>query len=217
MLQRALLATLLASAITPVLSAKEKILVHRVGPSDSTLFIAKADGSDEHALLPNSGLDYNASFSADGKWIIFTSERGGSADIYRVHPDGSGLERLTDDPAYDDQAALSPDGKQLAFVSSRGTGSADIWVLDLQTKKARNLTHAHGSFRQTSRFADRLGGCRGWQSSGALVRSGAESFTAIPQRKSNRICRESRIADGFSVYDWRSRCQWQDAQRLLVT
>jgi len=147
MLQRALLATLLASAITPVLSAKEKILLHRVGPSESTLFIAKTDGSDEHPLLPNSGFDYNASFSADGKWIIFTSERGGSADIYRVHPDGSGLERLTDDPAYDDQAALSPDGKQLAFVSSRSAGSADIWVLDLQTKKARNLTHAPGSFR----------------------------------------------------------------------
>ena len=73
-------------------------------------------------MLPNSGFDYNASFSADGKWIIFTSERGGSADIYRVHPDGSGLERLTDEPAYDDQGALSPDGKQLVFVSSRGTG-----------------------------------------------------------------------------------------------
>jgi hypothetical protein len=37
--------------------------------------------------LSNSGFEYNASFSADGKWIIFTSERDGSADIYRVHPD----------------------------------------------------------------------------------------------------------------------------------
>src|SRR5215471_3256357 len=147
MLRTALLATLLASAITPVLTAKEKILVHRIGPSDSTLFIAKTEGSDEHPLLANSGLDYSASFSADGKWIIFTSERAGSADIYRVHPDGSGLERLTDDPAYEDQASLSPDGKSLAFVSSRGTGSTNIWVLDLQTKKARNLTHAPGSFR----------------------------------------------------------------------
>ena len=147
MLRRALLAALLVWASTRVLYAKERILLHRIGPSQSTLYIAKTDGSDERPLLPSSGFDYNASFSADGKWIIFTSERGGSADIYRVHPDGSGLERLTDDPAYDDQAALSPDGKQLAFVSSRGTGSADIWVLDLQTKKARNLTHAPGSFR----------------------------------------------------------------------
>jgi dipeptidyl aminopeptidase/acylaminoacyl peptidase len=145
MLRRVLLAMLLVS--TPVLFAKERILLYRIGPSQSTLFIANADGSDERPLLPNSGFDYNASFSADGEWIIFTSERGGSADIYRVHPDGSGLERLTDDPAYDDQGALSPDGKQLVFVSSRGTGSADIWVLDLQTKKVRNLTRAPGNCR----------------------------------------------------------------------
>src|SRR5499433_4318953 len=138
---------LLASmAVLPV-SGKHRILMNRIGPSAADLFIAKADGTSERKLLSNSGFDYNASFSPDGKWIVFTSERNGSADIYRVHVDGSGLERLTDDPAYDDQAALSPDGKQLAFVSSRGTGSADIWVLDLQTKKARNLTHAPGSFR----------------------------------------------------------------------
>jgi Tol biopolymer transport system component len=43
--------------------------------------MANADGSLERPLLPNSGFDYNASFSLDGRWIIFTSERGGSADI----------------------------------------------------------------------------------------------------------------------------------------
>jgi Tol biopolymer transport system component len=84
-----------------------RLLFARVGPARIGLFLANADGSNERALLPADSLDYNASFSADGRWIVFTSERGGSADIYRVHADGSGLERLTDDPAFDDQAALS--------------------------------------------------------------------------------------------------------------
>jgi len=193
MLRRALLATLLASAITPVLCAKERILVHRIGASESTLFIAKADGSDERPLLPTSGLDYNASFSADGKWIIFTSERGGSADIYRVHPDGSGLERLTDDPAYDDQAALSPDGKQLAFVSSRGTGSADIWTLDLQTKKARNLTHAPGSFRPC------------WSPDGKWIALSSDRNTSVRRLDADRFAQVHAVsiyvmrADGAGV------------------
>lgn len=147
MLRRTCLIAFLVSATAVVLCAKERILLNRLGPSQSTLFIAKADGSGERPLLPKSLLDYNASFSPDGKWIVFTSEREGSADIYRVHIDGSGLERLTDDPAYDDQGALSPDGSQLAFVSSRGSGSADIWVLDLGTGKARNLSNAPCSFR----------------------------------------------------------------------
>ena len=63
------------------------------------------------------GFEYSPSYSADGQWIVFTRERNGQADLYRVHPDGSGLEQLTDDPSFDDQGALSPDGKTLAFVA----------------------------------------------------------------------------------------------------
>ena len=126
---------------------RHRLLFHRLGPAQTGLFVADADGSNEHAVMPANGLDYNASFSADGRWIVFTSERGGSADIYRVHSDGTGLERLTNDPAFDDQATLSPDGKTLAFVSSRGTGKADIWLLDLPSGRYRNLTNHPANFR----------------------------------------------------------------------
>jgi len=73
-------------------------------PVHSQLFIANGDGTGERPLLPLTGMDYSPSISPDGKWVIFTSERDGSADIYRIRLDGSGVERLTDDPAYDDQA-----------------------------------------------------------------------------------------------------------------
>jgi TolB protein len=116
-------------------------------PLNSDVFIANADGGNAKPFLPSAELESNASFSADGKWIVFTSRRAGSSDIYRAHPDGSGLERLVGHRAYDDQAALSPDGRSLAFVSSR-SGQADIWILDLRTKTLRNLTHhPAGDFR----------------------------------------------------------------------
>ena len=67
-------------------------------------------------------MDYDAAWSPDGQWIVFTSERDGSADLYSVKSDGTGLERLTDDPAYDDQAAISPDGRQLVYVTTRAGG-----------------------------------------------------------------------------------------------
>jgi Tol biopolymer transport system component len=139
---RAFLFLLTCAAALPVSAATQTILMNRLGPSQSELYIANADGSGERKLFPTSGFDYHASFSADGKWIVFTSERNGSgqADIYRVRADGSGLERLTDDPALDDQAALSPDGSQLAFVSTRGTRTTNIWILDIGNRKLRNLT-----------------------------------------------------------------------------
>ena len=121
---------------------KKVMLMNRIGPSSSELFIANSDGTGEHPLLSKSGFDYHASYAANGKWISFTSERNGfgQADIYRVHPDGTGLERLTDNPALDDQSALSPDALKLAFVSTRIAHKANIWILDIKTRKLINLT-----------------------------------------------------------------------------
>jgi TolB protein len=103
--------------------------------------IADADGRNGHVLVENVALESNPSFSPDGQWVLFTSRRGGSADIYRVHTNGKGLERLTDHPAFDDQAAMAPDGDRVAFVSSR-SGQADIWKLDLKTKRSSQFDRA---------------------------------------------------------------------------
>ena len=120
--------------------------MNRIGPSASELYIANSDGSGERKLLAESVFDYHASYSADGKWIAFTSERAGrgQADIYRARPDGTAVERLTDNEAVDDQAALSPDGRSVAFVSTRDTYKANIWILDLDTRQLRNLTGRSG-------------------------------------------------------------------------
>jgi Tol biopolymer transport system component len=152
--QGAIVGSLMALAVAsagmaaePPVSQKYRIAFASFAPLDTDVFIADADGSNARPFLAHPGLDYNASFSRDGSWIVFTSRRDGSADIYRAHPDGSGLEQLIDHPAFDDQAALSPDGKSLAFVSSR-SGQADIWILDLATRTLRNLTnHPAGDFR----------------------------------------------------------------------
>ncbi len=130
----------LVATVSPAIG--DVMLLNRIGPSASVLYIANTDGSRERTLLSASGFDYNASFSVDATWVVFTSERNGfgQSDIYRVRPDGTGLERLTDSPAMDDQAALSPDGTRLAFVSTRDTHKANIWILDLATRQLRNLT-----------------------------------------------------------------------------
>ena len=122
------------------------MLMNRIGPSASELYIANSDGTGERKLLAESVFDYHASYSADGKWIVFTSERAGrgQADIYRARVDGTAVERLTDSEAVDDQAALSPDGTLVAFVSTRETYKANIWILDLKTQQLRNLTGQSG-------------------------------------------------------------------------
>ena len=130
-----------AVASTP---KKGVMLMNRIGPSSSDLFIANVDGTDERKLLQDPVFEYNASFSADGKSMVFTSERNGSgqSDVFRARFDGTGIEPLVTHPAVDDAAVLSPDGRHLAFVSTRDGYRANVWVLALERAEMRNLTGA---------------------------------------------------------------------------
>jgi Tol biopolymer transport system component len=137
-----------AVVVTVATAAKHRVLFNRFHVPEIGLYIADAGGQHERPLTPHQESEYSPSLSADGNWVVFTSEHAGQSDIYRVHPDGSGLEQLTKDPAFDDQGTLSPDATTLAFVSTRAAGNANIWLLDLATKKCRNLTRGGaGDFR----------------------------------------------------------------------
>ena len=125
-------------------------------PLNTAIFIANGDGSHERMLLPDARFDSNPAFSLDGRWVLFSSRRHGSVDIYRVRVDGTHFERLTDDVAFDDQPVMSPDGRHVAFVSSR-SGQADIWLLDLQARGVRNLTNHPGGDYRPAEVGKRLG------------------------------------------------------------
>src|SRR5262245_9799728 len=118
------------------------MLLNRIGPSTSELYVANADGSGERKFLQNSIFEYHASYSPDGKWVIFTSERNGlgQSDVFRARPDGTDIQSLITGPAVDDAAVMSPNGSRAAFVSTRDGYRANIWTLDLNTKNLLNLT-----------------------------------------------------------------------------
>ncbi|MBI1684297.1 PD40 domain-containing protein [Caulobacter hibisci] len=133
-----------AMAAAPA-SSKGVMLMNRIGPSSSELYIANADGSNERKLLQGASVfEYHASFGPDGKSVIFTSERlgDGQSDLFRANLDGSGIQPLVVGSAVDDSGELSPDGSRLAFVSTRQGYVANVWILDLKTKRLTNLTGA---------------------------------------------------------------------------
>jgi Tol biopolymer transport system component len=123
---------------------KGVMVMNRIGPSASELYIAKADGTGERKLLQNSVFEHNASFAPDGNSVLFTSERNGAgqSDVFRARLDGSGIEPVATGPAVEDQAALSPDGTRVAFISTREGYRANVWLLDLESGVTRNLTRA---------------------------------------------------------------------------
>ena len=133
--------------------ARETIVYSSIQPSNWDLYLFERSGSRPRRLTKHPGLDYNGAFSPDGRWVVFTSERSGSPDLYVLDLHGDAAARpLIESPAMEDAAAFSPDGRRLLFVSTR-SGNADIFVVPFEPEgppsraKATNLTqHAAGDY-----------------------------------------------------------------------
>ncbi|NWG87446.1 MAG: PD40 domain-containing protein, partial [Hydrogenophilaceae bacterium] len=69
----------------------------------------------------------------------FTSDRGGSPQIYRMPMGGGSAQRLTFEGGYNVSPALSPDGKTMAYLHRR-EGRFLVAVMDLSSGQSQVLT-----------------------------------------------------------------------------
>ncbi len=98
-----------------------------------------ADGSNPQRIMSSPGIDTEAMFMPDGKSILFTSDRGGSPQIYRLTLAGGAVERLTYDGSYNVSARPFPDGKGFAFVRRDGK-NFQIAAQDIASRQVQVLT-----------------------------------------------------------------------------
>lgn len=119
-------------------------------PPNLDIYLFDEPGGPPRRLTEDPALDYNAVFSPDGRWVVFTSERTGNVDLYALDlEDGGPPVRLTQHHGMNDAASFSPDGQRLAFVSTRD-GNADIFVMPFAPgdataeDRAANLTRRPG-------------------------------------------------------------------------
>jgi Tol biopolymer transport system component len=132
----------------------ERIVYASYRPAGWDLYYYEYPGEGPTRLTDHPALDYDASFSPDGRWVVFTSERMGHPSLFVLDIEARGEPRLLiRSDAMEDQASISPDGRWIAFVSTAG-GDADIYKLPfrpgetLDIGEAVNLTqHPGGDFR----------------------------------------------------------------------
>ena len=125
------------------------------------IFSARPDGSDMIRLSNAVGYDAEGSYSPDGQWIAFTSNRAAYpieklskkdqdkatidlsyfCDIYIMKADGTGVKRLTTDPGYDGGPFFSPDGKRIIWREFSEDGTvADVYTMLLDGSDRRRVT-----------------------------------------------------------------------------
>jgi TolB protein len=139
---------LAASVLMAADERHERLLYTTVRPAALDLYLFEP-GSVAKALTDGPGHNYDATFSPDGRWVVFSSEQSGSPHLYAIDLDHPGSARqLTQGHFMDAAPAFTPDGKALLFVSDRD-GGADVFAMPFLTNtpgvdQAKNLTHHPG-------------------------------------------------------------------------
>jgi TolB protein len=106
----------------------------------SQIFLINADGSGSRRRLSSSNsIDTEPVFSPDGQSIYFTSDRGGSPQVYRMSATGGEAQRVTFEGSYNVSPRVSPDGKTLAYIARNG-GKFQVVALDLASRQTITLT-----------------------------------------------------------------------------
>jgi len=124
------------------------------------LYAAPLAGGDVVNLTSVRGYDAEGSYSPDGQWIAFASNRHAYTDklseedakaftlqrsllmdIYLMRSDGSEVKRLTDVKGYDGGPFFSPDGKRICWRRFNAEETvAEIWTVNTDGSDQRQIT-----------------------------------------------------------------------------
>jgi Tol biopolymer transport system component len=104
----------------------------------SVVYTVPVTGGVPRRVTPNSP-SYLHGWSPDGRQLVYTGERGGEFDIYRIPAEGGEEERLTTASGLDDGSEYSPDGQWIYFNSAR-TGRMQIWRMRPDGSNQEQLT-----------------------------------------------------------------------------
>ncbi len=117
--------------------AGERIVFQCLSGGRWDLWTVKPDGTERRRLTSGSGDKTDASFSPDGRWVVYSSDAGALeyANLFLIPAEGGTPLRLTLCECYDGAPSWSPDGLRVAFESTpaepEGSRGSTLWQIDV--------------------------------------------------------------------------------------
>ncbi len=114
------------------------------------IWVAPSAGGQAVRLTVHPADDATPMWTADGRRIVFSSNRSGMPDLYSMAADGTDIRRLTTDPASQVPASVSADGKWI-YGTTNAWGSIGLFRVSVDGGEPTRLTsHPLETFSQPS-------------------------------------------------------------------
>jgi Tol biopolymer transport system component len=108
----------------------------------SNIWIMNADGSNPSQLTDAPANDWFPAVSPDGRYIVFSSNRSGEFNLWRMDMNGGNLKQLTNGLAYAPE--FSPDGRWVACMFGSQENMC-IWKFPVDGSSPVQLTETNAS------------------------------------------------------------------------
>ena len=92
----------------------------------------------QRVTFDDASLPRDASWSPDGHWVVFVSDRGGNTDLWKQRIGDPDPERLTTSEASESQPEWAPDGRAIVFRSERDGGG--LYIIPANGGDARRVS-----------------------------------------------------------------------------
>ena len=109
------------------------------GRGDLDVYILDLSTQVLTRLTSGPSIETEAAWSADGKSVYFTSDRGGAPQVYQMTPGESRAQRVTFEGPYNARPRISPTSNKMAVVHN-DRGNYRIAVVDLERSYSQVLS-----------------------------------------------------------------------------
>ncbi len=125
-------------------SPDSKELIYAMAGS---LWRQKLGEGSAQQLTAATAYDYQPDWSADGRWVIYSSYRGDAIELWLLDLQSGATQALTQNRAVNTEPRFSPDGKRIVFTSTLYHKRFHVFTADFDGGKLANIRRLTGEYK----------------------------------------------------------------------
>ena len=123
-----------------------RIVYASIASGSWDIWVMNADGTGQRQLTVGARSNYGPSVSADGRFVVFVSNRaGGAFNVWRMDADGSNPLRLTSGRG-ENFPHVTPDGRFVVYATTGQGESSAVWKVPIEGGEPVKLTSQPASW-----------------------------------------------------------------------